>query len=343
MRLVDAIPSAQKYRSAKDRLGALGEIRLTPENFPERRVTLLAELSEARNAAKNAGERLAELDQEIEGLAAPQAILDRSDLFSDLPERLGSYRKAQRDLPGLKTQQAQALEEAGEILRELRPDLTLDALDALRLTKKQQVEIQNLGNQQAGLAKEAQSTCEAVQAHKTARQNAEAELAELASPRDASALRSALEYARGRGPLEEDLATVRDEMAQIRKQLDTELARLPGWSGTLDTLERLPVPSAESIDVFDEELRGASELVKQTTVRIRELEKAQADGAKQAERARLEQGQVPTEEDLVGARRLRDEGWQLVQRSLQGETPAAGDADVFIQAVQPGVGLTVAY
>jgi uncharacterized protein YhaN len=343
MRLVDSVPTAGKHRNVTARLAELGEVRLVPEDSPEHRAAILAELIGARSTAASAEERLKKLDEETQNLAAPQAILDRSEQFSDLSERLGSYRKAQRDLPGLQTQQEQSLAEARDILRELRPDLKLDDIDALRLSKKQQVDIQNLGNQQAGLAKEAETSRKELQLKETTRQNAVAELEELELPRDVSGLRNALEHARGRGPLEDDLATVRREMDQIKQQLDTELSRLPHWSGTLDALERLQVPSSESVDVFDEDLRSASECVRQLTRRIAEVEKAQADGTKQAERFRLEQGQVPTEEDLTAARQLRDRGWQLVQQQLQGETPDAANVDAFIRAVQPGAGLSVAF
>lgn len=342
-RLVSAVPTAAKYRAANEKLLQWREVRLVPEDFPQQRISILAELSEAQNTAKSAEERLKKLEEAMQSLAAPQAILERNEAFAELPERLGSYRKAQRDLPGLKSQQEQALEEAREIVRELRPDLTLDGIDDLRLSKRRQVEIQNLGHQQAGLVKEVETTRKVLQDKDALRQNAEAELAELAMPRDTTALRTALNYAVGRGPLEEDCASVRREMTQIEEQLDAELSRLPNWSGSLETLERLAVPSSESIDIFDDELRTAADQVKQWTTRMDDLEKALAEGVKQADRMRLEQGQTPTEDDLSEARRLRDRGWRLVLEQLNGASMQETEAAAFIAAVQPGVVLTVAY
>ena len=75
----------------------------------------------------------------------------------------------------------------------------------------------------------------------------------------AEALVEAVERAQAEGDLEAQLASSRAELARLERQADVELRGLPLWSGSLDDLEALAVPSIATLDRFEAEFRAADE------------------------------------------------------------------------------------
>jgi len=113
---------------------------------------------------------------------------------------------------------------------------------------------------------------------------------------------------------------------------------MPLWSGRIDEIETLSVPLTETIDRFDDELA--------------ELDKEQKDSDRQSDECRKEAGELnrklealrlefdlPTEADLQAARERRQQGWQLIRKTLAADPPAPEDLRTFIAAVGQGDGL----
>jgi uncharacterized protein YhaN len=122
-----------------------------------------------------------------------------------------------------------------------------------------------------------------------------------------------------------------------------QLDRLPLWTGTLEELERLPVPAAETIDRFGNDIQDAAQALAQIEEQIdgstRQLQQCDQD----LEQMRLEQD-VPTEEDLSRARQRRNAGWRLVQQVWRHGLSEDAEAVVaFLDDLAPASDLAAAY
>ena len=310
-RIRDALRWVSRRKELLRELDGLADAAILPDDFAKRRIGADEALRFAQTQEKAAREALERLDAEAESLVVPDTLLEQSEAIGQLQENLGSYRKAQRDRPGLVAQREQLRKDGQNILREIAPDLSLEMADRLRLTSRQKVEIQNLGNRRGVLASQLDQARTAIGQSRAELDEVERELAELPPPRDPATLKDAIRRTQAQGDLEAQRAEALAELTRRERQAAVDLAKLPDWSGSLDDLERLAVPVPETIDRFDERLvesdRRRSELERES--KSVESKRAQCD--RRIEALRLE-GDVPSEDDLNEARRLRDRGWQLI-------------------------------
>ncbi|MBW1720289.1 MAG: hypothetical protein JRJ43_12175, partial [Deltaproteobacteria bacterium] len=110
----------------------------------------------------------------------------------------------------------------------------------------------------------------------------------------------------------------------------------------LEDLEKLPVPLLETIDAFEHRLLEAQGEVTKHRAEIDNLESTVVKLDGKIEQLRLEQ-EVPTEDDLLRARRRREEGWQLILRAWkERHEPGAHERD-FMADFQPADDLAGAY
>ncbi|MFP3870618.1 MAG: ATP-binding protein, partial [Syntrophobacteria bacterium] len=106
------------------------------------------------------------------------------------------------------------------------------------------------------------------------------------------------------------------EIESSEQLLRAALARQPLRLGQLEEVETLKIPVLETIDRFEKELAEASEEVNRLKSVAAEIEQELIAVRGSIESLRLEQ-EVPTEQDLIDARKLRDEGWGLVRKALE--------------------------
>lgn len=328
-RIEQALPviaRRKQLRYDRDRLGA---VRILPANFADQRREADAEREFAEKARQAADAELARIDGALARLDVPDALLARATEVRELSDLLGSHRKAERDLPGLRGRREQAEHAAAALLAQLRPGVSLAEAEPLRLTRLEQTAIQDLGNRHEALVQgREQARGEIDQAGRQL--DAEtAAAAALDAPRDAGPLKQALRQAQAEGDLERTLAQAEALREQGERQAAIDLARLGLWSGRLEELERLAVPSAETIDRFDKDLGELDRRIGLAEAKLRQLGDTRADVGRQAEQARR-QGELPSHEDLLAARRLRDLGWQMVLRTLRGDAPDAAELEPFL-------------
>ncbi len=328
-RLAQAQPLVGRRRQVLDAQARLGAVRRLPADVADQRRAAEAALEVARKAQQAAAEELTRLEADLGRLQPPEPLLTREKRIRELSDLLGSHRKAQRDLPGLLARLDQVEQSAAELLRRLRPGLSLAEAERLRLTRLQQVAIQDLGNRHDALVQalaqaenDRQETGRLLELQRAA-------LDGLAAPRDAGPLKQALRQAQCEGDLDKTLAEAEAGRRRLEEQAAVGLARLGLWSGTLEELERLAVPSAETIDRFDKELADMERRVALAEAKLRQTRDARAEVEQQIVETRS-QGNVPSEEELIAARRLREQGWLLVVEAWQGDGPNAGRLAEFL-------------
>ena len=354
-RLAGALPAIGRLRECDDKLGRLGDVPILPPDFAENRRDTIARLETARQAEQDALAEISRLDGLIAAISVPEGLVSRAEEIESAYKELSVYRKAQADLPGLTAKREHLDKEAATLLGELRPELTLADAGQLKLSRRQQVEIQNLGNRKEALEKQlVQARSEIADSRQRLAETLD-QLAELPPPSDPAPLAEAIRSARSQGNLSQQAAALRAEIAALTKQAAIDLHKLGLWSGSLDVLEKLALPAAETIARFDRGLADAQAAIARLQGQLEKARGEAADIGRDLERLRLE-GEVPSEAELAEARELRDAGWRLVRQdwrkeaalsvsSASPEAPVAIDGltiEDFLAAAEAG-DLAIAY
>ena len=341
-RLAGALPAIGRLRDCDEKLTRLGDVPTLPADFAENRRDTISRLETARQAEQDAVAEIARLDGLIAALVVPEGLVLRATEIEAAYKELGVYRKAQADLPGLIAKREHLEHEAAALLHELRPDLTLADAAQLKLARRQQVEIQNLGNRKEALEKQLVQARNEIADSRQRLAETYDQLAQLPPSCDPAPLAGAIRMARSQGNLSQQAAALRAEITALTKQAAIDLQKLGLWRGSLESLEKLALPVAETIARFDRSFADVQAVIAAVQG---QLEKARGDTAnieRELERLRLE-GDVPSEAELSEARKLRDAGWKLVLQDWRKEPLDGAALENFFTAAGTAHDLAAAY
>ena len=332
--LLSRYRNALKFVAAREQLEKdlidLGVVPDLPDDFSQRRVATQVAIKESRQAESNLTRDLADIEEKLEKLTFDEKIIANEKLIKALADEAHVHTRAVADGKDQRARIYQHNETAQQAMDLLRPGLTTDSVQALRLSKPEKGKIQRLG---AKGAKSEESVNSAIKALRLAEANLEktqAELDKLEKPKDTSALADCLTRAAEYGKLEDRLANAKAQLALSKEQVDADLAALGLWTGDISELERLALPTEETMRAFEADLADAEQKLadmEKESVRIQE-------SLKEKEKALLEltkTRKLPALDDLRSHRHLRDRGWQSVRTVwLEG-----GDVDQDFMATFP--------
>ncbi len=321
---------AARKQSEKD-LSELGVVPDLPDDFSQRRVATQVAIKESRQAENNLTRDLADIDRKLEKLTYDEKIIANEKSIKVLADEAHVHAQASADSKDQRARIYQHNEAAQQALDLLRPGLTLDSVQALRLSKPEKSKIQRLGAKGAKSEESVDSAIKALRLAEANLEKAHVELDQLEKPKDTSALADCLTRAAEYGKLEDRLADAKAQLALSKKQVDVDLAALGLWAGDISGLERLALPIEETMRAFESDLADTDQKLADTEkerIRIQEP-------LKEKEKALLEltkTRKLPSLDDLRLHRNLRDRGWQSVRRVwLEGE-----DVDPDFMAAFPG-------
>ena len=341
-RIRDAISSIGKWKKAKEDLAQISDAPLLADDFDKTSNETLIVLRTAEQQKTIAEASIEELDNDLAGLVVAEQLLQESDATESLRDRLGGYRKAMSDRPKLETSRELAESEAKEILRELGRTPDLSTIEDLRLPTDKTVRIQNLGNQQEGLVERVQSTRRECETIRSEIARVEGKLAEIQIPKAAESLQSTVSEIQNEGDLESHLESAINEVIELRESAAVALSQLGLWSGSLEEVEKLAVPTLATIEQYSEELKDKNGLIK--SLRDRMEDKAGEKEQLEAQLKQLELGQrVPTDEELENSRQRREQGWQLVLNAWNKNQENEASVQAFLQEFSPLTSLADAY
>ena len=318
-RIQRILPKLARRQEFLQKLGNLEDVITLPDNFGERRQEAISERETAQVFLKKASSRLDGLQGQLNGLSVRREVLDQSESIEALHTRLGSHRQAMQDRPHLDAEYKQLLADAESLLKGMRPDLALTDIEVLRpvFTKRQR--ITELGKQNLVLVSaenQAKGNLSETEVQLEETRKKRQKLPDVGSP---AALRRAIVVARKSGDVDSAIQSNRKHFTTVQEQCAADLARLTLWTGPMEEVPRLPVPTRESIDRFEREY---ADLEKRTS-RLLDRQEETAEALREASR-RLDElqrvGAVPTEEELLELRTEREQVWKLLRRQwIDGE------------------------
>ncbi len=326
-RLHRAIPELAALENLKKQLRDFGGVVLLPPRFPEHLQKVEQKIREINLQLDKDRVRLAGLRTRRDGISFNRALFDHAEAIEDLHQRLGEYRKGLKDRGRLDGMRISNRKDAGDLIRNVRADLILEDVESLRPVLGRKRTIQTLSSQYEALTQQAsQARKQKDEAEKELKEII-GDLAGLPAVRESDGLAKALQSARRAGDLDGQLEEIARQVGEGKKACRAVLKRSGLWTGELDQLLELPLPSVETVRRFEAEYSALGndrkQLGKDRKKAAEELRSARADSREVACG-----GKVPTEQDLVVSRQKRQDGWHLLRRQwLDGEDIAKEAAE----------------
>ncbi|HMP78469.1 MAG TPA: AAA family ATPase, partial [Pirellulaceae bacterium] len=342
-RMGQSLPLIAKLKVLRSALKELADAPLLDEDFSADRREAESQWDHARQSETKAQREIERLEAQLSGVTLPDALLQHRTAISQLQTELGSYLKAAKDRPNRVASRDSALQHAQRLLQELNHPIPLEQADTLRLSRIKRKHIIDLAIECKALIEKQAACARSVRDLQTQLDQVQSEIARQSAVPDFSELERAINRALRQGDLDSDLRAADAEIAQLRQQAQILLAQLTRFQGALDDLERLSIPSIETIERFDGELHAADQAVRQSTDSVETLTKQWQTVQSQLDALCLEKD-VPSEGDLTQARQRRDAGWELIQRVWRGDASSEEPAvAAFVSEFAPGADLAAAF
>ncbi len=283
-----------------------------------------------------------QIDSQRARLAESEGLLGAASEIESLQERLGAMEKAHADRATVEKLLHDSEHQSRRLLRDLGRPIDLDLADTQRLRADEPTIIRSLGQQAAKLRGQADEGIKTVARNDSEIRRLENILAQLAQPPDLEPLARAVRKAREAGDIDARLIELRSKLVVAEKKASILLAQLPGWCRPREDLERLAVPLNASLDEYESQFQGTARQRELVVERLRQIGESIRQLETRLQALELEQD-VPTEEALLTARKLRQDGWELVKAAwLLGAVDQASTA-AFVAQFAPGGTLAAAF
>ncbi|MCP4745426.1 MAG: AAA family ATPase [Desulfobacteraceae bacterium] len=341
-RIKQALPVIAERRELDNDYREYAEAVILPAQFSEQRRQLLLKAHTAENQKQQYLNNIDSYRKAIDDLSIRQSLLDNGEVVETIHQELGSRNKDLKDRGKLEANKSALLSEAGEIFKNLGYHQSLVEAEKLRIPKPEELKIQKLGVEYEKTITRIESAREKLPEIDQAMEQIRQDLNALTEPFCIYALQAALGQAQEYGPQEKLVHTGQVELESALKTIQLGQKKLGLKDLTLEELESLPAPEIDVIgdyqQRFDKNLRRTEDIRKA----IGKSKDALLVNRKQMETSRLQQD-VPTEEDLLSARALRNEGWKLIVQTLNKETVNQGLVDNYIAGTPDAVTLADAF
>jgi uncharacterized protein YhaN len=312
-RLKQAIPELAALKSRQEQQLALGKIVPLPPDFTERCRQVNQAMHEARQQLQRDTDRRKTLETKHKAISFNTDLLNQAVRVDDFHQRLGEYRKGQKDRPLREGMRISLRRDAAALLQQVRPDLGLDTVETLRPVLMKKRTLQTLSTQyeairhQLALAHKQDKVAE--QAQKAATKCRDA----LPTVTDPQGLVQAVKPAQKLGDMDTYLGKSITDVELNKTHCRAALKRIGLWSGDLYSLMALSLPRSETVQQFDtrysKRVEARREIEKDRKKDKKDLRKAQAEIKKV-----MYAGEVPSETALARTREKREQGWQLLRR-----------------------------
>lgn len=326
-RLKQALPYLGQRRTLQGKLAELGDVVELPFDFSDQRRKLTQQIEEARSRIEAAKSRLHDLKEKRKGISLKQELLDYSDEIEALIQGLGQYRKGNIDRPQLDGRRIGCRTEAAKLLKQIRPEISINEIESLRPSLAKRKTIQILGSRHEALLQRVRDTSRLAQTTAKELEKAQDDLQKHSSVVDIEKLSRTITMVQKAGDLDRDITTKRQNLNNAQEGCLAVLSRLGLWTGSLELVGQLAVPLPETLHRNEEEFRYLAGEIKQMQTECGQLESELAQLNEQLREIGYA-ADVPNVEELNQNRSRRDQGWKLLRRQwLQGEDVAAESHD----------------
>ncbi len=342
-RIADSFPLLGRFQHLQEQLQRLEHVPLLAADFPARRQRVLRERSRLLGELHACRERVAQLRQEGEGLPPESPLLQQEVAIEELFKEIGQHTKAASDRRNLQRQREAKQHLVEKLFQQLRLPSERQRAEQLEASLEKKRRVQQLISRYDELAGQVRQAESNLQEQQQELEQARRELAACPHQTDPDVLRQAVEFA-ARGVAAEDQARkLQAELHALDEEIDALVGRLGFAQEKRQQADSLAVPGEEVCEDF----RSRLEVLDAEQDRIQhQLEEIRSRKKRHREELRrlLAEHAVPSEEELAQARTLRNQGWQLICRLLEGSiTPTDAEVAQYVQQVEGAGGLQDAF
>jgi DNA repair exonuclease SbcCD ATPase subunit len=305
-------PLIYRRKEYLERIKELGKVRELPESISDERKRALLTLDSVTISEQKLLDEKQLCEKEISELSVPEALIELEPGIMTLRDSLGAHKKAVQDLPTLQTRVATWTDEARSVLKELGRDVSLDNVEKLRVNSAVDARIKALAKERTKIDSELGRIQKDVKETEKKLRELERKYSQLPPQKESSSLRRIAIESRKQGDLEKQFRNLHLEISSLEDKAQGQLSALLLWKGSLEEVQRIPLPSIQTVDRFGKLFQNLEKEQEQVNLRkngaverlnelIEELRKLEAGGA------------VPTIEELYGIRGERDETWKRIR------------------------------
>lgn len=312
-RLHKSIPELADLENLQKQQSELGDVVVLSPEFSKKLQLVEQESQEATLQISIKRDRLEKLQSKTDEISLNYTILDHAETIEDLHQRLGEYRKGQRDRPRLVGERTAYIKQAEVLIEEIGPELTIKDADSLQPVLSRKRNIQDLSSSYSVLSQKSIQVQEAKEEALAEIETTAEVLSQQPAARAIDGLEKAIKLAQRAGDMDRQIENIYREVINGNKNCHVELQRLKLWSGELDELLVLGLPLPETVRRFETDYsqldNEKQQLKKDRKKADEELKTAITDNREVAYG-----GEVPTEQDLDESRQKRQIGWHLLRR-----------------------------
>jgi uncharacterized protein YhaN len=299
-----------------------------PASFVDDVRAAQGEAKDAEAVISDTGE-LDGVNAELDANPEPGAIADCETTINELYQRAGESSKAAADLPRRDAELSARRAALTQLLTKtgLPPDT--DNVDQFRIPEAHRARLDELGSERARLdqAKEdaKQTVAQLKRQLKTLDEDKPA--APALPPAAQELLRDTIDTARGEGDLDGKAASARKAAAGYRDEARRACAALPLWSGDVEALERFTVPTAATVQRFEQAYTAAERAEERLGGRRQELQ-ARSKALEDETRSLADGPHAPTRPEVAASRGRRDETITALIAAPDGKRAAAARSHI---------------
>jgi uncharacterized protein YhaN len=301
-------------RGVMARIEESGDVLLLPEDFEEKHKNARDNLLNTTETKAKAEAKLSRLKEESATLNVNDELLDNEEAILAIYKELGAVEKTIKDRPLQDGKRRLLRNEAEQLLKSVRCDLSIDDSDQLRSLTNNKKWISGLA-QKHGILNQKKENAEAtLRDVEDELETIKKDLAGLShSNLDLSELKAAVAATRKAGDLEQRLTDSQKRASEEEAACESEFSRLGRFNGTIEALSKIAMPVSETLDRYERQLDELTENFRDYDRRQKEHEEDQKQ-AEQDLKALLLTSDVPTISELEGERSVRNTGWNLIKR-----------------------------
>ncbi|MCK6535397.1 MAG: AAA family ATPase [Polyangiaceae bacterium] len=321
-RVIRAAPKLVRRAEILTQLSEFGELPILDQNATERRAAVENDIDGAERALRGESTDIARLQSELDVVGPPDPILELDQKLVDgLVGRLATQEKALSDQKKLRGELDVIESDLRAILAQLgRKDESPERIPEPTAREHTRVTTEARTHAQLGAAVDLAETRLSEAASELAR--VEDRMKALPSAVDTNELARAVSAARRAGDVSARLASARALVDALRLETEGVLCELTPFSGDVNGAAALRLPRMETVEQFDDRFRALAT----SSARLDEAASQALRAAGIAERdidALRREGDVPSEADLAGERKSRDELWGELRRRFRPESAQA--------------------
>ncbi len=334
-RVYSALGLLASWKQRKGELALLAHVVSLPADAANRFQAAREQEILATNSKTKAIERIDVLQKRFDAVQFSATLIENAGKIDALYRRLGSHEKASDDRTVLAGQQRTARDSAKHAIGKLGWDLKLEDAGGQRLPDEKKARVRALGNRYGEVSQRSTLQKKTVERLRSQLEACTTRLSSMATLALSPSLKEALAATAAPIVSLRRVGEAQTIVDQLQQSAEDALARLLHCEGSLDQVRLLKVPTAETIDVFDEslrELQAAAKRVNEQNV----LCQADSQRCRQELEALELAESVPTENDLASVRSVRDRGIHFAVQLLGDQEVDQEVIDSFVNEVAEG-------